>query len=281
MQHVKISADSTCDLSDTLIRQYDIQIIPLYIIMDKQSYADGLEIQPDDIFAHVSAGGETCTTSAVNVADYLTLFRQLRSEYPAVIHFTISSDMSSCYRNACIAAAEFDHVYVIDSRSLSTGIGHLVLDAAMLAADGASAEEIIAMLEAKKEKLQVSFVINTLHYLHKGGRCSALTALGANLLQLKPCIEVRNGSMGVGRKYRGKFEQVILQYTKEQFANPERIDTKRLMITDSGVAPELRQQVEEAALACVPFETVLHTRAGCTVSAHCGPQCLGVLFYQK
>lgn len=278
---VAISADSTCDLSAPLAAQYGITTIPLYITKNGVSLTDGIQITPDEIFAHVSAGGDICTTAAVNVADYLTLFARLRREHDSVVHFTISSEMSSCFVNARLAAAEVGGVYVVDSRTLSTGIGHLVLDAAQLAADGVSGEEIYNILEQRKAQLNVSFILDTLAYLHKGGRCSAVAALGANLLHLKPCIEVREGVMGVGKKYHGKLESALVQYVQDKLAQPETVDSRRLFITDSGVPEEIYQLVRETALRCVPFAEVHHTRAGCTVSSHCGPRCLGILFYNR
>ena len=278
---VKITADSTCDLSPELIRQYGITITPLYITQDGQNYRDGLEITPDDIFRYVEETGKMCSTAAVNVEDYTACFSRALQQADGIVHFTISSDMSSCYQNACIAAAEFSDVYVIDSRNLSTGIGLLVLDAAELAAEGRTAREIFSILEEKKKKLDVSFVIDTLTYLHKGGRCSAVAALGANLLSLKPSIAVKDGSMGVAKKYRGKLEKCLQQYIREQLADPDTIDTKRIFVTHSRMDPALVNVCRQTVEACMHFDEILETEAGCTVSNHCGPNCLGILFYRK
>ena len=170
---IKISADSTCDLSPELIERYHIGITPLYIIRGEETLRDGIDVRPEELYEYANVTGKLCKTAAVNVSDYLAYFAACREEYDAVIHFTISSDMSACYQNACIAAQEFTNVYPVDSRNLSTGIGHLVLDAAEMAEQGMDAADIASALEKKREKLDVSFVIDTLEYLKRGGRCSA------------------------------------------------------------------------------------------------------------
>lgn len=278
---IKITSDSTCDLSNELIEKNNIRIIPLSITYGAEAYKDGVDITPDDIFRRVESGGGIGSTAAVNVQEYVDIFTELLKDYDAIIHFTISSDMSSCYQNACIAAQNLSNVYVIDSLNLSTGIGHLVLDAAELAGEGKQPEEIVRIIENKREKLDVSFVISTLEYLSKGGRCSAVAAFGANLLKIRPCIEVKNGKMGVGKKYRGSFEKCLTQYVQDKLENKESLDLKRIFITDSGVPEEVRLAVREQVLSIAPFEEVIHTRAGCTVSNHCGPGTLGILFYRK
>ena len=279
--NIRISADSTCDLSPELIEKYDIRITPLYIVRDGQSLVDGKDITPDEIYAHVNSGGGMCSTAAVSVYDYTQFFRRQLEECDAVVHFHISGDMSACYQNACIAAQEVGNVYPVDSRNLSTGIGHLVLDAAEMAEQGMDAADIASALEKKREKLDVSFVIDTLEYLKRGGRCSALVAMSANLLHLKPCIEVKDGKMGVGHKYRGKLEKCYVQYIEERLKGRDDIDCHRIFITDSGCDEATWRELERVVRACQPFEEVIHTRAGCTVSNHCGPGCMGILYYHK
>ena len=263
---IKISADSTCDLSPELIERYHIGITPLYIIRGEETLRDGIDVRPEELYEYANATGKLCKTAAVNVSDYLAHFAACREEYDAVIHFTISSDMSACYQNACIAAQEFTNVYPVDSRNLSTGIGHLVLDAAEMAEQGMDAADIASALEKKREKLDVSFVIDTLEYLKRGGRCSALVAMSANLLHLKPCIEVKDGKMGVGHKYRGKLEKCYVQYIEERLKGRDDIDCHRIFITDSGCDEATWRALERVVRACQPFEEVIHTRAGCTVS---------------
>ena len=280
---IKICADSTCDLSPELVEKYDIGILPLYIVKDGVSLADGVEICPQDIFDHVRGGGAMCSTAAVSVADYEAFFTEQRKNCDAMIHFHISSEMSSCYQNACIAAESVPGVYPVDSRNLSTGIGQLVLLAAEMAAEGSmSAEEIYNAILDKREKLDVSFVLDTLLYLRKGGRCSAVAALGANLLSLKPCIEVHDGAMGVGKKYRGTLGKCLVQYVRDRLEGRDDIDLKRVFITDSGgFAQEELDAMEAEVRRCQPFEEILHTHAGCTVSNHCGPRCVGILYFHK
>ena len=279
--NIKISADSTCDLSPELIARYDIGISPLYIVRDGESLVDGVDITPDEIYAHVEAGGSMCSTAAVSVYDYVEFFRKELESADAVVHFHISGDMSACYQNACIAAAEVGNVYPVDARNLSTGIGLLVLEAAELARKGElTAQEIQQRMNQRRELLDVSFVVEQLGYLRKGGRCSSVAALGANMLSLRPCIQVKDGKMGVGKKYRGAYQKCLLQYVKERLEGRDDIDPHRIFITESGgFTPEEVAEVAEAVQSYQPFEEVLHTRAGCTVSSHCGPRTLGILYF--
>ena len=279
--NIKISADSTCDLSPELIQRYDIGISPLYIVRDGESLVDGVDITPDEIYAHVEAGGSMCSTAAVSVYDYVEFFRKELESADAVVHFHISGDMSACYQNACIAAAEVGNVYPVDARNLSTGIGLLVLEAAELARKGElTAQEIQQRMNQRRELLDVSFVVEQLGYLRKGGRCSSVAALGANMLSLRPCIQVKDGKMGVGKKYRGAYQKCLLQYVKERLEGRNDIDLHRIFITESGgFTPEEVAEVEAAVRSYQPFEEVLHTRAGCTVSSHCGPRTLGILYF--
>ena len=279
--NIKISADSTCDLSPQLIARYDIGISPLYIVRDGESLVDGVDITPDEIYAHVEAGGSMCSTAAVSVYDYVEFFRRELESADAVVHFHISGEMSACYQNACIAAAELGNVYPVDARNLSTGIGLLVLEAAELAQKGElTAQEIQQRMNQRRELLDVSFVVEQLGYLRKGGRCSSVAALGANMLSLRPCIQVKDGKMGVGKKYRGAYQKCLLQYVKERLEGRDDIDLHRIFITESGgFTPEEVAEVEAAVRSYQPFEEVLHTRAGCTVSSHCGPRTLGILYF--
>jgi DegV family protein with EDD domain len=277
----KIIADSTCDLSAELIKQYNIRITPLQIVMDGKPYKDGLEITPKDIFQYVESGRGICHTTAVNIEEYAEAYKQELKEYDAVIHLTIGSNFSACYQNACIAAEEYPNVHVVDSRNLSTGMGHLVIDAALMAQSGTDPVEIRDALNEAALKVEASFVINSLKYLHKGGRCSAVAALGANLLQLKPCIEVVDGRMDVGKKYRGSFEKSILKYVEDRLKDRDDIDDKRIFITHTCSDRQLIESVREQVDRLFSFKEVIETVAGCTVSNHCGPDTLGILFYRK
>ena len=279
---IRITADSTCDLSPELLAQYNIETVPLYIIHDGTEYKDGVDITPDALYEKVRASGKLGSTAAVNVDDYLAFFSRLRETCETVIHFTISSEMSSCCQNARIAAEEVGGVYVIDSRNLSTGIGLQVLRACELAQKGMAAEVIVSAITAMADKVDASFVPDKLEYLKMGGRCSAAAALSATLLRIHPCIQVREGSMGVGKKYTGSHEAVLMKYLKDRLAKLEDVDLSRVFITHSGMSdPALVDKVKDAVLAIAPFEDVQVTRAGCTISNHCGPDTLGVLFCKK
>ena len=279
--NIKITSDSTCDLSAEQLQQHNIQLLPMCISMGDKLLRDGVEITPDDIYAHVDAGGDICTTSALNFTDYSDCFTPLSQEYDAVIHINISAEFSSCYQNAVLASQEFDNVYVVDSRNLSTGHGHVVLRAAELAESGMDVKDIVAELNNFTAKVDASFILSRLDYMKKGGRCSSVVALGANLLHLRPCIEVVNGKMQVGKKYRGSFEKCVDQYIRDRLAHPENLDLSRIFIAHSGVADSALETARRAVEDCASFQEILVTRAGCTVSSHCGPGTLGILFLHK
>lgn len=279
---VRVSADSTCDLSPELLQAYGIETLPLYVVMDGNAYKDGLELTPDELYAKVREAGKIGSTAAINVEEYLTFFTRMKESCDTLIHFTISSEMSSCFQNACIAAEEVGGVYVIDSRNLSTGIGLQVLRACELAQKGMAAEVIVSYMREMAGRVDATFIPESLEFLKMGGRCSAAAALGANLLRLKPCIQVREGKMLVGKKYTGSMENVLSKYVKDRLNNLEDLDLSRVFITHSGMSdPAIIDKVKDAVLAIAPFEDVQITRAGCTVSNHCGPNTLGVLFCKK
>ena len=279
---VKITADSTCDLPPELISRYNIGIAPLLIIMDEKPYKDGLEITAGDVFRYVDSGAGMTRTSALNVSDYQELFREWRKECDALIHLNISNHFSSCYQTAKLAAEELDNVYVVDSMNLSTGSGQVVLDAAIMAEDGAAPEEILEELGRLTARVEASFVIGTIKYLYLGGRCSGLAALGANLLKLNPCIEVVDGKMNVGKKYRGSFDKIVMQYVSDRLTGRDDVDGKRLFITyPPGVPEDIVNRVKEKATSIRHFDEIIACEAGCVISNHCGPVCIGILFYRK
>ena len=280
-KRIIISSDSTCDLSPELIARYQIRILPMGVSLGDKIYRDGIDITPDDIYAHHEKTGLLPKTSAINVAENTACFAELTKDGSAVIHFTISSSMSSTYNHACIAAEEFKDVYVVDAKNLSTGSGLLVIAAAELAKEDIEAKKIAQKVSELADCVDASFVVDNLEYLAKGGRCSAVAAFGANLLQLKPCIYVKNGAMGVGKKYRGKFEKVLLGYVADRLANGDDICLDRVFVTHAGCDPKVVENVAEAVKNTLPFKEVLITRAGCTVSSHCGANTLGVLFIRK
>ena len=278
---VKIISDSTCDLSPELLERYDIAITPLCVIKDGKEFHDGVDITPADIFAHVDGGGELCSTAAVSQFEYTQMFTRYAKEYDEVVQINIGSNFSCCYQNACLAAQEFDNVFVVDSENLSTGQGLLVVSAAKLAQQGVSGIEIAERVRALVPKVEASFLIDRLDYMQKGGRCSTVAALGANLLKLKPCIEVREGKMSVCKKYRGSFEKCIRQYVKERLDGRTDIAGDLAFITHPACQKNVVDAAMEEAARYGAFDEVIETHAGCTVSCHCGPDTLGILFVRK
>ncbi len=279
---VKIISDSTCDLSPELIEKYDIDIMPLYVSMDDETKKDGLEVTPEDIYSHVEKTGVLPKTSAPNLADYVNLFDKWRSEGYSIVHFSISSAFSSAYHSATLAAEEVGDVYVVDSRNLSTGQGLVVLHGVDLAKEGKSASEIKEECDKLTEKVEASFVVDSIDYLHKGGRCSSVAALGANLLKLKPCIEVIDGKMTSAKKYRGKIDKVIIDYVTDRLRGREDIEKNRIFITHTKCNPETVNEVRDKINELLPgFAEIIETTAGCTITSHCGPNTLGVLFVRS
>lgn len=278
---VKVTSDSTCDLSPELLKEYDITMVPLTVVKGDENFLDGVTITPADIFAHVAAGGSLCSTAAVSIGEYQNLFQKYASQYDAVIHVNISAAFSSCYQNACLAARDFPNVRVIDSRNLSTGQGHVVLEACKLGKTADDLEEICRQLQDLTERVEASFVMNRLEYMVKGGRCSSAAALGANLLNLRPCIEVKDGKMQVVKKYRGAYPKCLANYVKDRLAGREDIVPERLFITHTPVEEDALAAVKEAVGQYGRFREVCETSAGCTVSCHCGPGTLGILFIRK
>jgi len=278
---IKILSDSTCDLSKELIEKYDIGIVPLTVVKGDNAYSDGIDITPADIFAHVAAGGNLCSTAALSVGDYQDVFAKYAADYDGILHVNISSEFSSSYQNATLAAEEFDNVYTLDSRNLSTGQGLVVLKACELAQTCQSMEDLQAQLVEFTSKVEASFLLDRLEYMVKGGRCSSAAALGANLLNLKPCIEVKNGKMAVVKKYRGNYAKCLTNYVKDRLTGRDDLDMGTLFVTRTPVSDECLQAVAKAVEECDQFENTYWTEAGCTVSCHCGPGTLGVLFVRK
>ena len=279
--NIKITADSTCDLSAELLEKYDISLMPLTVIKNNQAYADGISITPAEIFAHVAAGGDLCSTTAGSVGDYIDIFEKYVDSYDAVIHISLGSGFSSSYQNACLAANDFENVIVIDSQNLSTGQGLVVLKACELVKSETSVEQIKNILDEFTTRVEASFLLDQLGYMVKGGRCSTVAALGANLLGLKPCIEVKGGKMGVVKKYRGNYAKCLSTYIKERLSDRDDLERETLFVTYTPVTDECMQAVKAAVDAYADFENIYWTDAGCTVSCHCGPGTLGVLFVRK
>lgn len=277
----KIISDSTCDLSPEILEQNGISLVPLTVIKGDEQFKDNITITPAEIFAHVAAGGALCSTAANSVGEYIDQFKLYADKYDGVLHITLGSGFSSCYQNACLAAQEFDNVQVVDSQNLSTGQGLVVLEACRLAKECASLEELAEKLRAFTGRVEASFLLDRLDYMVKGGRCSATAALGANLLNLKPCIEVKDGKMVVVKKYRGNYAKCLANYVRDRLDNRDDLTREILFVTKTPVTDECYTAVMEAVSQCPKFDTVYETDAGCTVSCHCGPGTLGVLFVRK
>ena len=278
---IKILSDSTCDLSPELLAANDITLVPLTVIKNDEQFKDTVSITPDVIFEHVANGGSLCTTSANSLGEYADWFEKYAGDYDGIIHINIGSGFSSCYQNACLAAEDFPNVRVIDSMNLSTGQGLVVLEACRLAKDATDLDELADKIRAFTARVESSFLLSRLDYMVKGGRCSSAAALGANLLNLKPCIEVINGKMSVVKKYRGNFDKALPMYVKDRLANREDLDGGILFVTKTPVDDASYAACMKAVNEYGKFDTVYETNAGCTVSCHCGPGTLGVLFVRK
>ncbi len=277
---IRISSDSTCDLSPELLEKYDITIAPLSVIIDGQSYKDGMDVTPEDIFRAVDQGKKV-QTAAVNQFEYEELFKDLLKDADAVIHFCISREMSSCYSDACEAAKKLGSVYVVDSRNLSTGIGLLVLEACEMAAMGQDAQEVFEAVQSRRDKVVATFTVQDIGYLYRGGRCSGLEALGAKMLRIRPEIEVNNGKMNPGKKYRGSYEHYLKHYIRDVLKETEDIDYKRVFITHSPCEEGMADFAAECVKEYGHFREILDTTAGGTICVHCGPNTLGILFMKK
>ena len=281
MPKIKITCDSTCDLTPELYEKYDVDVLPLGIYLGEDLRRDGIDIQAPELYEYADRTGKLPKTVSVSPDGYAELFRKYVDEGYDVIHINLSSEMSSCFQNASIAAREVGHTYPVDSRNLSSGSGHLVLLAKELADQGLTAPEIVERLEEARERLDVSFVLTTLEYLKMGGRCSAVKAFGANLLNLHPEIKVTDGKMGVGKKYRGNMKKYVEAYIRGALEGRSDIDLKRCFVTHSPMDQEVADEAVKLVQELQPFEEVYETNAGCTVSTHCGPGTIGVLFFKK
>ena len=277
---IRFSADSTCDMSAAFIDRYQVKVVPLSVELEGKLYRDGVDLTPDVIIDRVNQGAALPKTSAINVAEYEQVFDELLKDCDAVIHFNISSDFSSCYQNACIAA-EDKPVYCVDSRNLSSGIALVLAEAADLVEAGKTPEEIMAEIPAICDKVDASFIVDRLDYLYKGGRCSMVAMLGANVLHLRPCIEVKEGKMSVGKKYRGTYERCARQYLQDRMKEKNLFSTRRVYITHTGLADEALESIRKIVSDTIPFAKVYETRAGCSITSHCGDNTFGILMVRK
>lgn len=278
---VQIISDSTCDLSAELLDRYDVAIMPLHVLLGTDEYLDGKSITPDEIFSWSDAHKTTPKTSAASVEEIKQFFRPYLADGKEIVCFSISSSMSVTYQNMCNAAKELKaeaHIRIIDSQNLSTGVGLQVLEAAELAQGGASLDEIVQHLTEITPKVRASFVVDTLTYLHRGGRCSGLAALAGGALRLHPRIAVTNGAMTPGKKYRGRMRHVLTEYVADMKADLLAARPKRVFITHSGCDEEIIAAIKAQLEELHHFSEILITRAGSVISSHCGPGTLGVLF---
>lgn len=275
----KITCESSADLTQELYKKLKVGVIPFRITMGDKEYKDGVDVTPTDLFKHYDETKELPKTSALNQIDYEEFFEEQLKDCDGLIHFCISSQISSTYNNAINASKKFDNVYIVDSMSLSSGIGLQVMYATTLRDKGVDIKEAYALINNRKEDVQISFVVDRLNFLHKGGRCSALSLLGANLLSIKPSIQVKSGKMIVGKKYIGKMQKILDKYildTLEQFDNP---DKSVCIITYSTATPEMLAITHETLDKMGIFKKIIECPAGSTVSTHCGPNTLGIIFY--
>ena len=280
---IHIFADSTCDLSEELIEKYQITVIPLCIILDDKSYYDKVELTPEEIFRWADEKKTTPKTAAVSFEYAEKLLAPCLEAGDDVIFFGISEEMSTTCNVMRLVGQDHPNgrLFVVDSRNLSTGIGLQVLRAAELAEQGFSAEEIVSAVEQEREKVRASFVVDTLTYLARGGRCSGATALVATTLKLHPCIQVVEGKMIVGKKYHGSVEKALLRYEKDLEEELLRADPRRVFITHSGTVPEVVATIRKRLEELTYFQEIHETIAGGVISSHCGPGTLGILFYEK
>lgn len=280
-EKILISSDSTTDLSQELRERYGVRLMRLVVNLNDVDHVDGVDITPEDIYRNYEQNKTLPKTAAPNLTDCTEFFRTYAEQGYSVVHFTISSEMSSTYQNSVIAAKEFENVHVVDTRNLSTGGGLLVIHAAELAQRGMDAAQIAEECRRLAACVDASFVIDSLEYLHKGGRCSAVAMLGANLMNFKPCIIVKDGAMTVGKKYRGKFDAVLLKYIADRIGDGADICKDHVFITHAGCDDAVVEACVEKLRSLGDFPNIHVTRSGCTVSSHCGRNTLGVLFIRN
>ncbi len=276
---IAITLDSACDLTPELLEKYDFKTIPFTVNLGGKSFEDG-QMDTMDIYNYVDETGTLPKTSAINEESFYNFFSEVRKSYGAIIHFDISSEISSTYQNAVNAAKRVSNVYVVDSRSLSTGISLLAIYAREMSKTVSDPKKIAETVRKMTDKVQASFVVERLDYLYKGGRCSALALLGANILKIRPQIVLQDGKMKPTRKYRGKMARVVSDYCRDMLRDYPNADKRICFITHSRATQDMIDAAREA-VQNAGFETVYETIAGCTISSHCGKNTLGILFLNK
>lgn len=281
---IRVVSDSTCDLSKEMLEEFDITVVPLHIVLDTQEYRDGIDITEHEIFEWADANKTTPKTSAISFEDAINTLEPIVKAGDTAICFTISESMSNTANVFRLAAEELDasdRVYVYNSMSLSNGVGMLAVVAAKLAKEGRNIDEILKELDECRDKLDVSFVIDTLVYLARGGRCSAATALMGGVLKLHPKIVLEGGAMDAEKKYRGAMPSVVMNYVKD--LEPKLLNARKefvcLVHTEQDEA--IVDSVRDYLLSLNYFDRIIESVAGGVISSHCGPGTLGVMFISK
>ena len=278
---IKITADSTCDLSEELLAQWDIALMPMHILMGEDSYLDGVTIHPADVFAYVNAGGKMPKSAAANLVEYTEFFEPFAKECAAVIHISVSSKLSSCFQNAKLAAGEFENVYVVDSQNICTGQGYLVLKAAKWAADGLPPRNITMRLQSLAKRVELSFVLDRLDFMAKSGRCSGVLAFGANLLGIKPALEVIDGELKVVKKYRGSLPICVGKYITDRLVERDDIEDSLVFISSCQPKPGCMDAVKAGLKKYGSFKECHETDIGTTIGGYSGPGTIGIVFARK
>ncbi len=278
-----LSADSTCDLNKSLEEKYKVHYYPFHIHLDGKQYRDGVDIFPDDIFRKYYEKGVLPKTAAINVEEYVDYFRQFVERGYNVVHLNLGHALSSAHQNCLLAAKELGNVYPIDSCGLSSGIGILVLEAGEMIEKGENIEAIVSRVKSIIPKIRSSFVLDTLKFLSAGGRCSSILSIGANIFKIKPCIEVSNkdGSMSVGKKYRGDLEKVLNSYVDDTLSDYKNIQDDKIFVIEAGLDKNLYESMCEKVRNLNYFKNIYKSTAGCTISAHCGPNTFGLMYVSK
>ena len=278
---IKITADSTCDLTQELLQQWNISLMPMHILMGGESYLDGVTVHPADVFAHVRNGGQTPKSAAANLVEYSDFFAPFAREYDAVIHISVGSKFSSCFQNARLAAQEYENVSVVDSENICTGQGYLVLRAAKWAADGLSSKNICMRLQNLAKRVELSFVLNQLDFMAKSGRCSGVLAFGANILGIKPSLAVIDGELKVVKKYRGSLPICVGKYITDQLDGRNDIDNTMVFLSSCQPKPGCMDAVKAGLRKYGKFEHIIETDIGTTIGGYSGPGTIGIVFAKK
>lgn len=276
---IGITADSTCDIPQEIREKENIDIIPFGVMLGEELRHDGIDVTPQDLYDYADKTKELPKTSAINEVEYEEFFARKLKDNDAVIHFCLSSEISSACSNAQRAAEKFNNVYVIDSKSLSSGTGLLVLSCVDKIKEGKDLETILKEINEEVPKVQASFLIDTLKYLHKGGRCSGVAKIGAAMFSIKPRISLINGKMEVTKKYMGSINSCLIKYCKDMLKEVEP-NKDRVFVTYSSPVDPARETIINM-LKEDGFKDIIECRACSTICTHCGPKTLGVLYIAK